>query len=53
MNACLCKIGAVKKAIETLQENGAAAFILDIRNNRFLLQTISMCCMLGIIRLGL
>ena len=53
MNACLYKTVAVKKEIETLQETSVAAFILHIGDYRFLLQTISICCMLGIIKLGL
>jgi hypothetical protein len=41
MNIVCVKTGALKNAIETLQESGAAAFLLDIRNNRFLLSKLS------------
>jgi carboxyl-terminal processing protease len=33
MLSCSGATGAVKEAIETLQESGATAFVLDIRNN--------------------
>jgi C-terminal processing protease CtpA/Prc len=33
MLSCSGVTGAVKEAIETLQESGATAFVLDIRNN--------------------